>query len=182
MQSKIFSSISLCLFVFLCSCSQSTPIQIANEKLILKATETPTKYPVSMPESTPAPRWVKYEKALSKAIMGSEGYICEWEIYGVSDNKVYVWALCESPAPWGSKASMPLVIVLSDNGQIASVDMNCKSPVSSPALIKTCFPPPIQPTMLSEPFMKSTAPQQSIAARRTSHGPPLLVIQGTPLP
>jgi hypothetical protein len=138
--------------------------------------------PAAIATPTPAPRWVIYEKAISKAVMGSEGYLCEWEIYGVSGNKVYVWALCESPAPWGAGGSMPLVIVLSDNGQTISVDENCISLVVNLPLRKTCFPPPAQATILSNPLMGTTAPRQNLVARRTSHGPPLLVVQGTPLP
>ena len=62
-----------------------------------------------------------YEDALLKATVRNEDGLCEWEIMGVSNKQVYVWALCKVRGPVGTAMSVPAVIYLEENGVIEKV-------------------------------------------------------------
>jgi hypothetical protein len=147
--------------------------------------ETTTPIPTLPITTTPTdtPRWVLYENALSKAFVGSEGGLCEWTIYGVSDSKkeVYVWAFCQVRATWGRAAAGSAVIYLKENGDIAKVvrprdgDFNGDD-------IRIMFPPDVQEKIFTHDFTLEQEAKKNMDLRRTEESSPLIVASGTPLP
>jgi hypothetical protein len=51
------------------------------------------------PDPVQVERWKEYQTELAKSLLSflpPEEVLCEWEILGRSDQKVYVWAVCTS--------------------------------------------------------------------------------------
>lgn len=171
----------LCIFIFLAlifsSCNTRSNLQIPTPSSLPEPRHTPTCTPIGVE----VPRWSRYEAALSRAVLGTEDGLCEWEIYGVSGNEVYIWVFCESRSVDGPGGSVAAVIYLEDNGEIGRIAFPSNHSVFSPELVRTLYPPDIQPTIFAEGFDIKAA-ETSMNARRTSDGPPLIVTQGTPLP
>jgi len=73
-------------------------------------------------------RWSEYQTELAKLVLSQAGDIfpdyenalCEWDILGHSDQKVYVWAWCSAPHAGDSK---PAVIYLNMDGSIQKVEV-----------------------------------------------------------
>lgn len=145
-----------------------------------KSTLIPTLTDRPMP--TNSSRWMIYEKALSKAILGSEGGLCEWQIYGMSNSKeeVYVWALCQFKGVDSRAGSVPAVIYLEDNGKIARVVLPWDGTLYAPD-VRNMFPPEIAAKVLAHEFDSSSA-KKNIDVRRHSSALPLIITSGTPLP
>lgn len=143
-------------------------------------TPIPTLTMTSIP--TEIPRWVLYENALSKAFVGSEGGLCEWTIYGVSDSKkeVYVWAFCQVQAAWGRAGAGPAVIYLEENGDIARVVIPRDGTLYGED-IRDMFPPEIKERIDAFDFPAQEA-KDHMDLRRTETAVPLIVASGTSMP
>lgn len=138
----------------------------------------PTNTPSPNPLETP--RWVFYEKALADKILqfGGEGK-CEWEIWGVSGQEVYVWAQCNQGLTAGS---MPAVIYLGENGRIENVVIPGHG-TQYGIDIQTLFPAYLHERILSMEFSnRAKEAEKHISTRTIDHSPPLIVLSGTPLP
>jgi len=139
---------------------------------------TPT-IPV-LPTETSQPRWMLYERALSKAVVNQDDGLCEWEILGKSGNEVYVWAECRVMEPIGTAGSGPAVIYLGENGGIEKVTIP-RDGNYNPVDIQALFPTDIQEKVFHSSF-DGPAADRHIDERLKSNGPPIIVLSGTPLP
>ena len=103
----------------------STPIPAT-----LVPTPLPTEpvFPIITPDPVQIQRWNEYEDALAMAFFKGyfrpEDVVCEWEILGQTDQKVYVYAYCSgiySATP--SAGSIPTVIHLRPDGSVQSAEI-----------------------------------------------------------
>ena len=154
------------LLLILCGCQ---PIQ---------PSDSPTL--IADPTQTSTPRWMEYERALSKAVVNTSDGLCEWEILGKSELKVYVWAECRVREPIGSAGSVPAVIQLAKNGEIEEVIIP-RDGMDYSIDVQALFPYEIQEKVFNPTFDGPTA-EEHIDERLKTNGPPLIVIDGIPLP
>lgn len=153
------------------------------------ATITPT--PSLTPVTTLAPRWVQYEDALSKVLLGiayppeSAGIgLCEWAILGHSDQEVYVWAECQvASTALGTAGSCPAVIRLLPDGKIGNVVIPRDGADYGPD-IRKLFPLDVQERINHlASYFDPPAAMEHIDLRRADRTiPPMIVAAGTPLP
>jgi hypothetical protein len=143
---------------------------------------------------TSLPRWRQYEFALSSAILGPKPYpsqilgngLCEWEIYGHTQYRVYLFAACQdASSPEGTAGEVPAVIHLAADGAIQEVALPKDGADFLPS-IETMFPPDLQAKVTPgrEAFtFDMKAAMDRIAYRRSHPGtPPKIVEDGTSLP
>lgn len=140
----------------------------------------PTPTYTASPNQTSISRWMVYEKALSKAIVKTDTGLCEWEIWGRSNNDVYLWALCKVRGPIGTAGSVPVVIRLGKNGEITEVTIP-RDGVNYPEDIRGLFPLSVQEKIFALEFAGAEA-EEHIDERLLSDGPPMIAKAGTPLP
>lgn len=137
-------------------------------------------FPSGASTPTYSPRWVIYQTALSQAIVRTNDGLCEWDIFGVTDREVYVWALCQVTGPIGTAGSIPAVIYLGENGEIEKVAIP-RDGVDFGGDVLFLFPPYVQARIFNYEF-DGPAAEKHIDERMQSNGPPLIVLSGTPLP
>ena len=154
------------LLLILCGCQ---PIQ---------PSDSPTL--IADPTQTSTPRWMEYERALSKAVVNTDDALCEWEILGTSGDEVYVWTLCKVKEPIGTAGSGPVVIQLGEGGKIEKVSLP-RDGNFYPKDIQVLFPQDIQ-NKISHLAFNSEDAENHIDERLVSKGPPLIAIEGTSLP
>jgi hypothetical protein len=143
---------------------------------------------------TRAPLWRKYEYALAAAMLGPDSYpsrtlgnsLCEWEIYGRTQDKVYVYALCQdATSDQGSAASAPAVVHLNPDGSIGPVDLPQDGSNYGPS-IQAMFPRDLwDKVMHGTPTFTfdAQAAMEHIVSRRPYPGtPPKIVEDGVELP
>lgn len=132
------------------------------------------------PTQTPIPRWVEYERALSKAVVHTDDGLCEWEILGKSGNEVYVWAECKVRELIGTASSVPAVIRLGENGEIENITIPRDGNLYV-IDVNYLFPIEIQ-DMISHPTFDGPAAEKHIDERLITDGPPIIVIDSVQLP
>lgn len=159
---------------------------------LLPSTTTPTPESntaiLITPDAVQAAHWIEYEDALGAVLLppnSSRGEVlCEWILLGRSDQRLYVWALCQSP-PYAetlppSVASMPAVIELDPNGLVQSV----RVPGSGSAYasdINSLFPADIQDQIFAH-SVNTAQMEAHINSRREHPGPPAIILSTTPIP
>jgi hypothetical protein len=121
-----------------------------------------------------------YQAALSNAILHSEDGVCEWEIFAVAHNEVYLWAMCGARGPIATKGSVPAVVYLGENGDIIKVAFPGDG-INYGKDVRALFPPEIQEKIFSQQI-EGYVDMDHVDARLTADGPPLIVIAGTPMP
>lgn len=139
---------------------------------------TPT-VPVIMPDAMQVQRWKEYQSALAKSFSFSQSELplCDWDILGQSDQKIYVWAVCAGLR--GSGVSAPAVIHLGADGSIQKVE----NPRHWDSDIPRMFPIDIQAKFAYYNFGRAGVLSAHIARRRTHpEEPPLIVLSATPTP
>lgn len=126
-----------------------------------------------------SPRWMEYEDALVKTILWEEGS-CEWEILGQAAQEVYVWAVCRTLSGGGS--SGPAVIYLAPDGKIEKVVIPGDG-ANYGVDIQALFPPDVQ-KLVNAPDQEfiDTAWDHLIERQQDASIPPLIVLEGVPLP
>lgn len=144
------------------------------------AASTSTPSPTAAPAQTSTPRWVEYERALSRAVVQTSDGLCEWEILGTAGDEVYVWAECRIRGPVGSAGSVPAVIQLGKNGKIEAVKIP-RDGSYYPIDVKALFPADLQENIFI-PTFDGPAAEKHMAERLNTNGPPFIVINETPLP
>jgi hypothetical protein len=75
--------------------------------------------PILTPDSVQVENWKEYQTELAKSIVPqepAEWALCEWEILGSSDQKLYVWAVC-------NEVSVPALIYLGADGNVKNVEV-----------------------------------------------------------
>jgi hypothetical protein len=137
--------------------------------------------PAVSPAAKDNPRWVIYEKALSKAVINKDDGLCEWEILGISGSEVYVWVLCKARDWPGTPGSVPAVIHLAKDGEIKGVNLP-RDGNYFPKDIRTMFPSEVQTKIFHRDFVHCCTSEDHIKTRMITNGPPMSVIMGTPLP
>jgi len=138
-----------------------------------------TEIPSTKSNSSISTRWTTYQLALSRAIIKRDDGLCEWEIWGVSNNQVYVWAECQGKND-PAAGSGPAVIYLGDSYEIQRVIIP-RDGVNFNNDVKSLFPSYIQTKIFSRAF---DAPKymEHIQGRKISNGPPLIALSATQLP
>lgn len=197
------------LLVFLVACSNEatalpveTPIQTVVSptpvptSTLIPVTITPSPLPTqpTIPIITPDPiqieRWKEYEDALAKVLFPSSfipsEFLCEWEILGRSDKKVYVWTVCMSIFPVGSAGlpyhgSIPAVIHIEADGSLQSVEIP-RGGTNYASDIRRMFPPYAQ-----ERYFEGLIHFQELTdhlnwRREHPEEPPLIVLNANPTP
>jgi hypothetical protein len=123
---------------------------------------------------TQSPRWMLYEAALSKAVVFAEDGLCEWEIWGVSGNEVYGWALCTQIDGGRTSRSVPIVIYLGDDGQIEKAI--APRPGHYGEDVSRLFPVQVQGKINAHGF-DATAAAKHIVERMQNPGIPPIIVQ-----
>jgi hypothetical protein len=146
--------------------------------------------PVSTADTIHLERWNEYEAALAKALFPSSfipgEFLCEWEILGRSDKKVYVWTVCMSIFPVGSAGlpyhgSIPAVIHIEADGSLQSVEIP-RGGTNYASDIRRMFPPYAQ-----ERYFEGLIHFQELTdhlnwRREHLEEPPLIVLNANPTP
>ncbi len=138
----------LLLMLFLSACGQVTPPATETSTIppfawtAVALTQTALSTPVVISTVTPSPeptqppfpilvtpnaiqveRWREYQSALAEkfipALYPIEIVLCEWNILGQAEQKLYVWAVCIAP---GYEAMRPAAIYLREDGFIQKVE------------------------------------------------------------
>jgi hypothetical protein len=131
---------------------------------------------------------VLYERALAYIFLGPPGKIfphmgwdhglCEWEIWGQTENEVYVWAVCQANNRIGTATSGPAVIRLGEDRTILEVEM----PQEGWENLKALFPDNILTKIQKNEFPRDAAWARLQKRRKDSSILPLIVEQGVELP
>jgi hypothetical protein len=107
--------------------------------------------------------------------------LCEWEIWGQTDQEVYGWAECQDKSSdQGSAASVPVVIYLGADKKIQSVVIP-RDGAYYAIDVQKLFPRDVQKRILANAF-DGTAAMKHIALRRVENTPPLIAQSETGLP
>jgi len=151
--------------------------------------------PMITPDAIQVERWKEYEDALARTLLSflpREEVICEWDILGRSDQKVYVWAVCTNIISSGtspisgteifSSPSIPAVIHLGEDGSVQSVEIPGAGSYYARD-ISRMFPPDVQEEFNRYHFGRAREMLEHAAWRRTHpEEPPLIVLSVTPMP
>lgn len=89
---------------------------------------TQATIPIITPDAIQVERWREYQTELAKLVLSQAGTVspyykealCEWDILGKSNQKVYVWAKCFAPNAGNTK---PALIHLANDGSIQKVEV-----------------------------------------------------------
>jgi len=104
--------------------------------------------PILTPDAIQLERWKEYQTELAKVLLygyGPDAYkdaLCEWDILGHSDQKVYVWAYC-APTGGGS-GSLPAVIQFKNDGAVQKVSAPAINNSTWDSQIRKMFPVVVQ--------------------------------------
>ena len=106
-------------------------------------------------------------------IEGQGLVLCEWEVYGQRDAKVYLWTLCEADeAHNGTGVSSPAVLYLGQSGEIEGVESSGDGTFYG-LDVQRLFPPDAQERIFAHDFDVKVA-ERNIALRRQDPSiPPL---------
>lgn len=149
----------------------------------------PTQTPIFIitPNAIQVKRWKEYQNELAKLVLSHPGgeylfyesALCEWDILGYEDEKLFVWAECAYDI-WGRG---PAVIFLETNGSIKDVEY-AFSGYGRNTVIEDLFPPEIQVKIYS--YFSSARSQEMIEhiKYRFSYPdePPLIVLLNPLIP
>ena len=186
MKSKTVLLVMFAVFISLVSCTPK-PLLISTSVTI---TQTSISKPV-IENSTPifvpkVDRWIQYQSALSVVYLSSSvSGLCEWNILGQSEHKIYVWAICqEANSIGGAAMSAPAVIHLAQNRDIEKVEVPGDGSQYG-VEIRRMFPSTLQEKVLSyEANSKDSldAMWNHIQLRHKNPDTPLIVKAGISLP
>jgi hypothetical protein len=150
--------------------------------------------PMITPDAIQVERWKEYENALAKSLFSflpPEEVVCEWEILGRSNQKVYVWAVCTAIISSGttigeteifSSSSVPAVIHLGEDGTVQSAEIPGAGSFYARD-ISRMFSPDVQEKFDRYHFGGTAEMGEHLEWRRTHPGePPLIVLSATPGP
>lgn len=146
------------------------------------------EYVAITPEPAELERWQEYEKALGNALyerIGGVDVICEWQIMGRVDRKVYVWTACSGFDPSDISHLYTFiryaVVYLGENGEVQRVGTMENTPGSSYGDIRRkLFPPDIIEKFGHVPDVDRLL--EHLKLRRENPEPPQIVLNATPTP
>jgi hypothetical protein len=99
---------------------------------------------------------------LAEDMLGDRSALCEWEVWGRTDQSLYLWALCESGT--GSGVSTPVVVYLDAVGQVAAVNRPGDGAQYGQD-VRRLFPPDIQERIFAHSFDADAALKRIVARR-----------------
>jgi hypothetical protein len=140
------------------------------------------------PELAELEQWREYEKALGNALyerIGGVDIMCEWQIIGRADRKIYVWTACSGFDPSDISHLYTFiryaVVYLGENSEVQSVGTMENTPGSSYGDIRRkLFPPDILEKFGHVPDVDRLL--EHLRSRRENPEPPLIVLDATPMP
>jgi hypothetical protein len=88
--------------------------------------------------------------------------LCEWEVWGQTDETLYLWAVCASET--GASVSTPAAVYQSANGEIMAVSIPGDGAQYGQD-VRRIFPPEVQERIFAHAFDANGALER-IAARR----------------
>lgn len=157
-----------------------TPI-VTIESPTLIPTPTQNSILIITPDASQVKKWKEYQSELAKLVLSHPGgeypfyedTLCEWDILGHDDGKLYVWAECAYNA-WGRG---PAVIYVETDGSIKGVEYAFPG-YGRDNVIKELFPLDVQLKIYS--YFSSARSQEMIEhiKYRFMHPeePPLIVL------
>jgi len=189
---------------------QNTAMSVAQTGIALTQTAlpTPTVIPTATPEATLIPtlppppiitpdvvqveRWQEYQTELIKVLLIQylstlhDLALCEWDILGRFEQKLYVWALCTLPG--GGGANIPTIIHINTDGSVQNVEVPSRGSTWE-ADINKMFPNEVQEkfdTYTGQSYLDGRLREMSnhIKYRRQHpETPPMVVLSSySPLP
>jgi hypothetical protein len=134
------------------------------------------------PDAIQVERWKEYENALARTLssLPPEEVICEWEILGRSDQKVYVWATCDALVG-GRGVASSAVIHLNADGTVQSVEKPGSGSKRISNILKM-FAPDIQEIILNNLISYRHLSDHLEWRQEHPNEPPLIVLSATPTP
>ena len=128
------------------------------------------------------PRWSEYETALVAEWLPLAPHgLCEWDLLGQAPGEAYVWAYCVAMGTEVETAvSAPAAVRIGADGRVTGVEVPGDGTNYAPD-IRRLFPADVQALIFAHTG-DTGAWAASLAARRVHAGPPLIAVQGTPLP
>jgi hypothetical protein len=150
--------------------------------------------PISTPDAIQVERWKEYQMELAKLVLAQhssqeipfdETALCEWDILGRADQKVYVWAMCGTT---GSGDRKPAVIHLGLSGSIQKVEVPFHGSAWE-STIQKLFPADVREKIDLYFYLSSSNSGRAEELRmhllyRRTHPeePPLIILSVTPTP
>ncbi|GAB4416459.1 MAG: hypothetical protein Kow002_02250 [Anaerolineales bacterium] len=193
--------ILLVIAFFLTACNTKAPqTNIVTPIVVMTRTATATVPVTASPQLTfqvamtanpeQLERWQEYENALAErylSYLSLEQVLCEWEILGQSEQKIFVWAICVGDPPDGygdeyaPHAGMPAVIHIGLDGSVQRVEIPRDTGLTSNEGIRKLFPLDIQERIFQR-MINFGALTDHAEWRRKNPGPPLIVLSATHQP
>ena len=106
------------------------------------------------------------EPALANGLLDDPAALCEWEVWGQTEQALYLWAVCESAG--GTAVSAPAVVYLDAEGHVAAV----AAPGDGTAYVRDVrrlFPPDLQERILAHEYDAGAAMERR-AEREKGNG------------
>jgi hypothetical protein len=106
------------------------------------------------------------EPALASGLLDDSAALCEWEVWGQTEQALYLWAVCESAS--GTAVSTPTVVYLDAQGHVAAV----AAPGDGTEYVqdvRRLFPPDLQERILAHEYDAGAA-MERMAEREKENG------------
>jgi hypothetical protein len=106
------------------------------------------------------------ESALANGLLDDPAALCEWEVWGQTEQALYLWAVCESAG--GTAISAPAVVYLDAEGHVAAV----AAPGDGTEYVqdvRRLFPPDLQERILAHEYDAGAA-MERMAEREKGNG------------
>lgn len=202
MTTKLYKFVWIALLMFLVACKNQANVLPSETTIATSVSPTPlptsTLIPVTItpsplptqpiipmitPDAIQVEKWKEYENALAKSLLSflpPEEVLCEWEILGRSDQKVYVWATCDALVG-GHGVASSAVIHLNADGTVQSVEKPGSGSKRIPNILKM-FPPHIQEIIFNNLISYRYLSDHLEWRQKHPDEPPLIVLSVTPKP
>ena len=151
--------------------------------VLLTPSPRPTIPFMITPNADQLARWQEYERALAKELIPSpesDNTLCEWMILGQSEQKVYVWALCQVSGWIPTSTSAPAVIYLGPDGVVQGVEVPRDGQLYS-VDVQNLFPADIQRILFAH-LVDVREMEAHITYRMKHPEPPLCILNSTVTP
>lgn len=134
-------------------------------------------------------RWEEIQAALAVELLPSEpvdDVLCEWEILGMVEQDIYVWAVCLGLPPAGRpeshapRASIPAVLFFAGDGAAVRVTIPAYGQSYAEG-VKDLFPEDVQDLIFNRSADIDGMAEHAVA-RREAPEPPLIILAATPQP
>jgi len=133
--------------------------------------------------------WEAIQAALAVELLPNEpvdDVLCEWEILGMGEQDVYVWAVCfgipaaDRPESYAPRASIPAVLFFAGDGAVVRVTIPAYGQSYAEG-VQDLFPEDIQELIFNRAADIEGMAEHAVSRRNTPE-PPRIILAATPQP